>query len=92
MLRCNGLSGLSSNPLNLPQSADRIESYGVGKLQEFDDINAPLPALNPGDEGLVAPQALSEVGLREAGLDALLDEQRPKPLVAGRLQRLRHGG
>jgi hypothetical protein len=61
----------------------RIKAEDFPKLHEFHDINAPVAAFEPGDEGLIFAQAGCKLGLRHfqgvAPGDQEVD-QRPVPL------------
>ncbi len=59
----------------------RIESERFRKLEEFHNVNTALPAFEPGDEGLVFPQASGKISLRHARRLSLCDEQLDQSLV-----------
>jgi len=65
----------------------RIESKHFRKLDEFHNVNTALPAFEPGDEGLVLPQAGGKIGLRHARRLALSDEEVDQRLVTFRPER-----
>ena len=55
-----------------------IAPYRLRQRYEFDHIDSALPAFDQGYEGLIAPDSLGDIGLREsrrlAGLDQHFDE------------------
>lgn len=58
----------------------RIEADRVCEVEKLDDIQPPLPALQVGDERLVAPKRTCHVGLVEPGFLAVLEPYcGPKP-------------
>ena len=54
---------------------DRIEPEYVGKLQKFNNVDAPLSTFKPSHKGLIFAESHCEVSLRQARLSPLLNEQ-----------------
>ena len=52
----------------------RVKADGSGELEKFDDVDAPLSALDERDMRLWPLEALAELCLREARLLSLLND------------------
>lgn len=59
----------------------RIEPQDFPKLHEFHDIDAPVAAFEPGDEGLIFAQAGCKLGLRHVQGVAPGDQEVDQRLV-----------
>lgn len=74
------LGGITGKPKNryarslgrdFAQFADEfgyVEAQNIGQGDQLDEINAPLPAFDIGDKGLLPAHALGDLGLMEADL------------------------
>lgn len=60
----------------------RVEAEYLGKIKEFHDINAALPAFKPGNKGLVLAEPVRKIGLRHACRFPPPNEQVDQGLVA----------
>jgi hypothetical protein len=75
---------LTGGLLQRQNGLGRIEPERFRKLKEFHNVNAALAAFEPGDEGLVFPEASGKIGLRHTRRLALGDEELDQSLVAFR--------
>ncbi|KAF0232088.1 MAG: hypothetical protein FD175_283 [Beijerinckiaceae bacterium] len=61
---------------------NRIKSENAAKLDQFDDIDAPLTAFEPRHERLILAKPVSQLRLGHTGSLAPLDQERDKGLVS----------
>lgn len=63
----------------------RVETDGLGKREEFDEVDPSLPALYPRDEGLVLAQAASHLSLGKPGVLSKFGEHPDQRLMPRRI-------
>jgi len=83
--------GCRANPTkNASKEIDRFRTYRLGQSDELDHVHPSLSPLDQRDEGLISPNPLRQVDLRQARRFTGLGEHLDEVLVVSAEDRLGH--